>query len=204
MYSSGFFDGEALYGQEEFCRYFNNLFESGVAIDDSGDMELAVTAGNGKVAVGAGFAIVRGFYFYNDSAASLPVAPDANYNRVDRVVLRLNALTGPVAPVIKEGTAGSNPAAPSLERNSTVYELSLAKITVTPSGEIIVADERADNSVCGAVRPKNLTEYKAMVAEFRRQWEAWFASQQAAGWRNIFLQEAEPAAGEAVTGSLWI
>ncbi|MGO5165188.1 hypothetical protein ACTQ51_04680, partial [Candidatus Paralachnospira sp. LCP21S3_H12] len=67
---------------------------------------------------------------------------------------------------------------------------------------ITVTDERADQSVCGAIRPKNMTEYKDMVAEYQRQWDAWFARQQGTGWRNIYIQQAEP--GEAVAGSIWI
>ena len=36
MEYSGFYDGDTLYGQEEFNRYFNNLYESGVSLDDAG------------------------------------------------------------------------------------------------------------------------------------------------------------------------
>lgn len=44
MANSGFFDGGTEYGQEDFNRYFDNLFYSGVSIGDSGDMTMGVTA----------------------------------------------------------------------------------------------------------------------------------------------------------------
>lgn len=204
MYSSGFFNGDTEYGQEEFNRYFENLFESGVGTHADGSLHLAVTTIEGGVCLAPGFAIVKGFYFYNDSGLEIPVTPDENYSRIDRLVLRLNILTGPVQPSVKNGTAGSKPSAPDLQRNDNVYELSLAKLTVQPSGVITVTDERFDPSLCGVIRPRNLSEYRAMTEEYERRWEAWFAGQQAAGWRNIFLQEEEPADGEAVTGSIWI
>lgn len=202
MEYSGFYDGDTLYGQEEFNRYFDNLYESGVSLDDSGNMTLGVTGGPGSVQIGTGFAIVKGFYYYNDSAKSLTVTPDAQYSRIDRVVLRANLLTGPISAILKQGTPGSSPQPPALQRDSSVWEISLARITVTPAGAITVADERFDQSVCGAVRPKNLTEYNDMIAEFQRQWEEWFASQQGTGWRNIYVQASEPE-GE-VNGSIWI
>lgn len=204
MQNSGFFNGDTEYGQEEFNRYFNNLYENGVSIDDSGGMTLGVTGGTGGITIAPGFAIVGGFYYYNDSNLSLPVTPDANYNRIDRLVLRLSVLSGPIEAIVKKGSAGSTPAAPSLQRDNYVYEISLAQLTVAPNGVVTVNDERFDASVCGAIRPRNLTEYKDMVAKFQRQFEDWFNSQQAKGWRNIFIQDTQPGTGEAVTGSIWI
>lgn len=204
MQNSGFFNGDTEYGQEEFNRYFNNLYENGVSIDDSGGMTLGVSGGSREVTVAPGFAIVRGFYYYNDSSLSMTVTPDANYNRIDRLVLRLNVLSGPIEAIVKKGTAGSTPAAPSLQRDNYVYEISLAQLTVAPNGVVTVDDERFDATVCGAIRPRNLTEYKDMVAKFQRQFEDWFNSQQAKGWRNIFIQDTQPGTGEAVTGSIWI
>ena len=147
MEYSGFYDGDALYGQEEFNRYFDNLYESGVSLDDAGNMTLGVTGGSGSVQIGTGFAIVKGFYYYNDSAKSLTVTPDAQYSRIDRVVLRANLLTGPISAILKQGTPGSSPQPPALQRDSSVWEISLARITVTPARAITVAEERFDQSV---------------------------------------------------------
>lgn len=202
MYSSGFFNGDVEYGQEEFNRYFENLYESGVSMDANGSLHLAVMPAEGGILLAPGFAIIKGFYFYNDSELEIPITPDSNYPRIDRLVLRLNVLTGPISPVVKSGAAGSAPSAPQLQRDNIACEISLAQIIVQPSGVITVADERFDPSVCGVIRPRNMSEYKSMTTEYNRRWEAWFAGQQAAGWRNIFLQAEEPK--EVTEGSLWI
>ena len=202
MQECGFFNGDYEYGQDEFNRYFENLFESGGSIDDNGEMTLKVTAGTNAVTVSKGFAIIKGFYDYNDSDLVLPIVPDANYERIDRIVVRVNRLSGPVEIVVKAGAAGSNPKAPELQRSDNVWEISLAKISVRPNGSVEVTDERFDSSVCGAIRPKNLTEYKAMVTEFQKQFDKWFDAQQGKGWRNIFIQPDNPEG--SVTGSIWI
>lgn len=202
MRKSGFFNGDTEYGQEEFNRYFDNIYESGVSLDPSGNMTLAVTGGNRAVTVGKGFAILKGFFFFNDSDAVLQVTPDSNYTRIDRLVVNVNLLSGPADIMLKKGTAGSTPKPPELQRDDNVYEISLAKLTVQINGIVTVTDERFDTAVCGAIRPKNLTEIKAMTAQFKSQFEEWFDAQQAKGWRNVFIQPGTP--GGSVTGSIWI
>lgn len=205
MYFSGFFNGDTEYGQEELSRYFDNIYESGVSLNSDGKPTLQVQHGKKEVTLTAGFAIVRGYYLYNDSSLNIQVLPDPSFIRIDRVVLQLDILRGCVLPVLKKGTAGSAPVAPSLQRDENIYELSLATLKVLPetlAGLITVTDERSKPSVCGIIRPKNLTEYQAMVSGFEKQWDEWFASQQGQGWRNIMIQPDEP--GEAVAGSIWI
>lgn len=202
MEYSGFYDGDAEYGQEEFNRYFENLYESGVSIDEDGNMTLSVTKGTGAVSVGAGFAIVKGFYFYSDAVKSLAVSTPTSFARVDRVVLQANLLTGPISLILKQGTPASSPQPPSLVRNDSTWEISLAKVKITTGGVITVTDERFDSYACGAIRPKNLTEYKDMIAAFQEQWDVWFAAQQGTGWRNIYIQADEPDG--AVSGSIWL
>ena len=198
----GFYNGDTLYGQDEFNRYFNKIYESGLGADEDGNLELAVTKTTGGVSVAPGYACVRGFYYNNTSPKTLTVTPDSQYTRIDRVVIQANLMTGPITVTLKQGTAGSNPQPPALERDDAIWELSLARVTVTPAGSITVADERFDVNVCGAVRPKYFPGYTEMVAEFERRWEEWFASQQGEGQRNIYVQADAPEG--AVDGSIWI
>lgn len=202
MENSGFYDGGALYGQDEFNRYFDNIYRSGVSLDDTGAMTLAVSGGAGSVGVAAGFAILRGFWYYNDSPKSLAVSAPATLSRIDRVVLRLTITAKTITAALKQGTEASSPQPPALQRDSNVYEISLAQVRVTTAGAITVTDERPLEDVCGAIRPKNLTEYDDMIATFQAQWQAWFNSQQAAGWRNIYIQDTQPTSPEV--GSIWI
>ena len=201
--SYGFFDGDNLYGQDEFNRYFDNIYESGISINKNGNMTLnCYVNNNNNIIVESGFAIVKGFYLYNDSNKTIAVTRDSNYNRIDRMVVRLNLSTKKVTIEHKQGIAGSNPVAPTLQRDNLVYELSLCQLNVPTSGNITVVDERFRSELCGAIRPKNMTEYKDMVKQFQSQFDKWFDSQQAKGWRNIYIQPGQPV--DSVVGNIWI
>lgn len=199
----GFFNGDAEYGQEEFCRYFDNIYESGIAVNDDGTMNYPITIGSGKVSVGLGFSILKGFFHYNDSAAEFPLSADANLPKIYRIILSLNIAQSKTTLVARSGNAASTPQPPELVRTNAIYELSLGQYRVEPSGSISrVKDERSDVTVCGALRPKSLSEYDAAMKEYNRRFEEWFAQQQGTGWRNIYIQETQPEG--AVSGSIWI
>lgn len=200
MEYSGFFDGANDYGQDDFNRYYANMFENGVSIEN-GSMTLGVSAELDDINIAPGFAILKGFYFYNDSIKTITATRDLNYDRVDRIVVRLNLSDRKVSIEQKQGVAGSNPQVPALQRDNIIYELSLAQIRVPKAGNLVVTDERFRQDLCGAIRPKNNTEFNNMIAGFEDVFDKWYENQQGQGWRNIFIQEAEP---EAVTGSIWI
>lgn len=197
----GFFNGDQEYGQEEFNRYFDNIYESGVSIEND-LMTLGVTKTSTGINVDKGFSIIKGFYLYNDSIKAINVTRDANYDRLDRVVIRLNLSNRKVSIELKQGTAGSLPTVPTLQRDNLIYELSLAQVKVPKSGDFTVTDERFRPELCGAIRPKNLSEFNQMIKGLQKQFDDWFNSQQAKGWRNIFIQNTTPT--EVVTGSIWI
>ena len=200
--SSGFFDGDAEYGQAELNRYFENLFENGVALDSSGSLVLGCSVSGTTVTIAKGFAIINGFFLYSDSNATKAITRDTNYTRIDRIVVRLDLSAKTVTIEHKQGAAGSSPTAPALTRSSTVYELSLCQIKVPVSGNLTITDERAKADLCGTIRPRNMTELNNMMQGFEDEWEAWFDEQQATGWRNIYIQSAEPTG--MVSGSIWI
>lgn len=202
MEHSGFFDGDNLYGQDEFNRYFDNIYESGISINENGNMTLNCYVNNNNIIVESGFAIVKGFYLYNDSNKTIAITRDSSYKRIDRIVLRLNKSTKKVSIELKQGTASSKPVSPSLQRDNLVYELSLCQLNVPTSGNITIVDERFRGELCGAIRPKNITEYKDMIKTFTSQFDKWFDNQQAKGWRNIFIQSEKP--NNSVVGSIWI
>lgn len=202
MEYSGFFNGDQEYGQEEFNRYFDNIYESGVSVNSDNTMTLGVVATAIGVEITSGFSIVKGFYLYNDSTKALNITRDVNYDRIDRIVVRLNLSTSKVSIELKQGIAGSKPVAPNLQRDNLIYELSLAQVLTPRSGSFIVTDERYRQELCGAIRPKNLTEFNNMISVFTEQFDKWFNSQQAKGWRNIFIQSNTPTG--VVAGGIWI
>ena len=63
MQYSGFFDGAYMYGQEEFSRYYENLYRDGVSYDDNLHLTLGVKENGEKVTISKGFSIIKGYYF---------------------------------------------------------------------------------------------------------------------------------------------
>ena len=94
----------------------------------------------------------------NGSKLQLSVDPaDSTLNRIDRVIVEWKTTNYVDYPEIKilKGTKSSNASAPALTNNSTVRQISLARISIT-AGTIsltnsLITDERLDASVCGLV-----------------------------------------------------
>lgn len=198
----GFFNGEQEYGQDEFCRYFDSIYESGISVDENNTLTFGVTKEGNSLKVSKGFSIVKGFYLYNDSVKNINITKDNTYDRIDRIVVRLNLSTSKVSIEHKQGVPGSKPQVPAIQRDNLIYELSLAQVLVANNGLIEITDERHRHELCGAIRPKSLSEFNLMIQEFTKQFDKWFDSQQSKGWRNIFIQSDAPA--ESVAGSIWI
>lgn len=84
-------------------------------------------------------------------------AADSVLNRIDRIIVEWKTTNYVDKPEIKvlKGTAASSPAAPALTNNSTVRQISLAQVKI-PAGttaitNLLITDERLNNSVCGLV-----------------------------------------------------
>lgn len=151
----GFFNslnGDRKYNAEQMSDYFRGIVSEGVFQHlDSG---LAVTAGTGlTVNVAAGRAIVQNRWMQNDASMELSIsAASETYARIDAVVIRLDWSSRAISIAVKTGTPGASPAAPSLTRNSTTYEMALAYVNVAANAtSVTVTDKRSDSTVCGWV-----------------------------------------------------
>ena len=108
-----------------------------------------------------------GVVWWNDNEAVngsklqiLVDSADSTLNRIDRVIVEWKTTNYVDYPEIKilKGTTSSNASAPALTNNSTVRQISLARISI-PAGTIsltnsLITDERLDTSVCGLVTEK--------------------------------------------------
>lgn len=147
--------GDRQYGSAEWREYFESLVTSGV-VGDIGN-ELAVNAQstpNKSVYVDTGSIVIKGAMLSHTSTTNLTVAENVSGNpRIDRIVARLNLTDRKIEFAVLQGTPASSPVAPSLTRSATVYELSLAQISLANGYSTIVAeniiDERLDEDVCG-------------------------------------------------------
>lgn len=154
---SGFFNsvaGDRLYSASQFAEYFAAFIGTGVFPDPSTSLQIQTASGL-QVKVKAGKAWISGFILINDADYLETLTADAVLNRIDRMVVRLHYNNRNLTIVRKVGTLASTPSAPAVTRDSEMFELSLALISV-PAGSTSIAlgnitDTRGDAAVCGFV-----------------------------------------------------
>ena len=163
--SSGFFDAletsngvfDRTYSSADYCDNLATIINNGVRYSSEDDLKVSA-GGDMTLTVNPGRAWINGHYLFNDieyNDLTVDTAPTGVYSRIDRVVARLDtSITARsiILDVVK-GTASENPAAPDLTRSGTIYEISLATITlnagVTSITDSMITDTRADATVCG-------------------------------------------------------
>ena len=97
---------------------------------------------------------------------------DAVLDRIDRVIVEWPTTNYVGLPEIKilKGTPASNAAAPALTNNSTVRQISLARVAVgagiTAVTASMITDERLDPAVCGLVTDGLTVDTTTMQAQF--------------------------------------
>lgn len=107
---------------------------------------MAVTATTGMVLqVAAGAAFIQGHYGALDVATNVTVsAAHATLPRIDRVVLRLDALGNAITAEVVAGTPNVSPTAPALTQTSATWEISLATVAVAAAATSIVSGNITD------------------------------------------------------------
>lgn len=128
---------------------------AGTHLPVSADGTMNLTAGSGIAWLH--YDMFAGVVYANTENRTLTVdMSDAQYNRIDRVCIRLEQLNDRCYLYVKKGTAASNPVPPDLQRDNVAYEISIAQVLVRVgvvginAGDI--TDERLDSNVCGLMR----------------------------------------------------
>ena len=187
--SYGFFNAELtqsgqydrVYAAEQFAEYFHLIVSNGVFPDPA--TQLQVVASNTpdmNVNVSDGYGWINGYFAKNEGSYPLAVqAASGTLNRVDAVVLRWVNASRSMELAVKTGTPASSPVTPIVQRDTDVYELMLATVTVAAGATSIpqsaITDKRADTSVCGwvtgAVQNIDTTN---LFAQYDAAFQAWF------------------------------
>jgi hypothetical protein len=151
------------YQAADFARFFAQIVGNGVSnTPDLPDLSVRVKQ-NMNVLLDAGYAFANGHMYANTAAMDLvhdTAEPDVD--RIDRVVIRFD--TTPTIckafAYIKKGTPSASPVPPSLQRDSLVYELSVAQVRIVAGKSFIeqyqITDERTDDNVCGYIPLHNI------------------------------------------------
>jgi hypothetical protein len=141
-------DHDRIYTAADFARVFGAIVGRDGVIYGYGD-ELNVTPGTGMaVKVGTGAAFVQGRMLeVYDQAETLSIATaDATNPRIDLVVVRVDLSSGERRAylAVRVGTPAANPAAPLLQQDATIWELSLAQVRIAAGATGITADDIID------------------------------------------------------------
>lgn len=149
--------------------------QNNAAVKVAGAMSVSVTDGVGWMANGNGDGVVwwNSHNADNGTELTLTVSPaDSTLNRIDRVIVEWPTTNYADLPAIKilKGSGASNAVPPALTNNTTVRQISLAKIRI-PAGTTtitasMITDERMDNSVCGIVTENVEIDTSMMHSQF--------------------------------------
>lgn len=213
VYDSGTGTYDRTYTAEQMSMYFKGLISDGV-VANVGQM-LVVTPGTGMaVQVGTGRMIIDSRWIQNDTVFDLSISTaHATMPRKDIVVARLDYSGRAIGITVKAGTAAATPTAPSVQRDSTYYEMELAEILVPAGATAITAsnitDKRADQTVCGYVTGLvDQIDTAGMWSQLEAGFGTWFEemkdqlSEDAAGNLQLQiddLQDASEAAADTLT-----
>lgn len=149
--------------------------QNNAAVKVAGAMSVAVTDGVGWMANGNGDGVVwwNSHNADNGTELTLTVSPaDSTLNRIDRVIVEWPTTNYADLPAIKilKGSGASNAVPPALTNNTTVRQISLARIRI-PAGTTtitasMITDERMDKTVCGIVTESVSIDTSMMHSQF--------------------------------------
>lgn len=180
---------------ETYRRLLSKYFTTGVFPNPSTQFQVFSSSGM-ALTVKAGSANINGVYVEMESDDSVTIETASSQPRIDRVVLKHDDSTEVRATnlVVKKGTPSSNPQAPTLERNATVYEIALADVRVNANASSInqgnISDLRLKTDLCGIVSATiQSIETDTFYAQMNYEFNTWF-------------EGVKTALGEDVAGNL--
>lgn len=103
-----------------------------------------------QVKVNTGECWIEGHWGQNTAIKTLPVATaHATLARIDRAVARCDFVNNRIEVDVVTGTAAASPVAPSLTQNTSVWEISLALVSVAAAASTITAANVTDMRTWG-------------------------------------------------------
>lgn len=182
-----------------FAEFFADFIGNGVYPNPSTGMQVLATTGL-QIKVQAGSCFINGYRGKVEEGGeniTLDTA-DINFPRIDRIVARLSIANREITLEVLKGTPASNPIAIVLTRNSNIYEIALADVTVGKGASTItqanITDTRLNSSLCGMV--SGVVDQLDTTSLFN-QYQSWFnemkntASDDYQEWFDGFTEPSE-------------
>lgn len=188
--SDGSYDREYL--AEDFAKYFASFIGNGVFPNPSSNLQV-LSNNDMTVSIDIGKAFINGYYYENTTKLVKTIdICDGRLNRIDLVVLRLDFTNREIKTYIKKGTFASSPKAETLQRDSDMYELGLAKVYIKAGATSItqadITDLRLDTDNCGVVTDVvNTVDTSTLFAQYM----AWYNEKISEFEDNMASKETE-------------
>ena len=154
--TDGFPQFDRAVSSEPYRLLLRELFKSGIMPSIANNLQVAANTGM-TVKVLPGFAMVDGTMNLETEQRTLTVQASSALDRIDTVVLRLdnNDSARTCDLYVKQGDASSNPKAPTLTREGSIFELGLADLFISSNSSVIpterITDTRYNSSRCGVI-----------------------------------------------------
>lgn len=146
---------DRVYDATDLINYLDGLVSNGIFPNPSSNFQVFPLT-NMDILIKQGKAWINGYkgYTLEDKTLTLNSA-DVSFNRIDRIVLRLNLDERVIEIDVKQGANATNPTPQSIQRDSIIYELVLADIFI-PAGATTtttanITDQRQNKELCGYV-----------------------------------------------------
>lgn len=146
---------DRVYDATDLINYLDGLVGNGIFPNPSSNFQVFPLT-NMDILIKQGKAWINGYkgYTLEDKTLTLNSA-DVSFNRIDRIVLRLNLDERVIEIDVKQGANATNPTPQPIQRNSIIYELVLADIFI-PAGATTtttanITDQRQNKELCGYV-----------------------------------------------------
>lgn len=189
----------------EDAQLYNCTRTNGVYSSDTDYIVTAIVDQPLQIAVSTGLAWMRfsnfaGIVTANKESVIFNLnSSHSSLTRIDRVVIRYDIIANTVGLDVKTGVPSISPVAPSLQRNSSAYELGIADIIVRSGQSTLTAasitDRRLSDDLCG-IMSDGVT--KIPTETLYNQWYTWFSELQEdwtdkaqilQDWIDVFQEE---------------
>lgn len=146
---------DRVFDSEDWARNFELFFKNGIFPNPSTNLQVLSINANMVVTVSKGSGYINGRTYINSEPLEIALTTaNANYNRKDTIILRLDLTQRHIKVMYKQGVASGNPVPVALVRNSDVWDLKLAEITVRSGTQRINQSDIVDTRLsaeCGVV-----------------------------------------------------
>lgn len=167
------------YNAEDVTSYLDLLVGNGVFPNPSTMLQVRASTGM-NVVVGAGAGWINGHKLINTSDLTLTLdASDVLLNRIDLIIFYVDFNLRTMGIDIKKGTMAASPVAPTLQRDTSRYEMCLAQIKVekqiTAITDMMITDTRGNSNLCGYVQGLiQQADTTTLFESWQNGFETWF------------------------------